>query len=405
MSSRAGPGGGVIRRASAARIIAVPAAAAALWTIATSPEYKGGNTSPGLAFSALPIAATGAIAPPTGQDAKSVVANALQEAKRSPLSSYPFAVAALAAERDGDDVAARKLMLRAMRLRPRNPAIRVWLAYSYAKTGQLDEAVEQASSLYELAPEMASRMSPLLAELAARPAGRQAVRNALRGRPHLVSIAHSAPVGSLGPDALEELLSGLDKGHLAAVQARVAEEYLAAGDFSGARAAWGRFLSEGSGRVEPIYDGSFAGLPGSPPFTWQLTSSGDLQAGPSASGLKAPRTALRVERVGAGRATAARQTLVLEPGRYRLSHLLRFEGGGASSAPFAWQIKCERPSAKLIETLPLEQGAVESWTRRSWDIDFSPECRLATIELTALPTDISIESTAFITDVRLAPLQ
>jgi hypothetical protein len=399
------PKGSVLRTVSAAKIAAVPAAAAAIWAIATSPEYRGGNTNPGLAFSAMPIAANGAVASGTEGGTRSILADALQEAKRSPLSSYPFAVAALAAERDGDDAAARRLMLRAMQMRPRSPAIRVWLAYSFAKTGQLNEAVQHAASLYELAPAMAPRISPLLAQLAAQPAGRQAVRHALEGTPHLVSIAQTAPIGSLGPSALEELLSGLDKAHFPAVQARVADEYLVAGDFRGARSAWGRFLPQDSGPVEPIYDGSFAGLPGSRPFNWELSSSGDLQAGPVASRLDAPRTALRVERVGSSRATAARQTLVVQPGRYRLSHLLRFEGGPTLTTPFAWQIKCEKPSTVQIGTLPLEGEEPESWSRKSWEIVFPRECGLGLIELTALPTDVSVQSTALITDVRLTPLE
>ena len=325
------------------------------------------------------------------------------KAGQAPLSSYPYALKALMAQRQGRREEAERLMLRALRLEPRSSAIRTWLMNRSFVEGRLIDAVNHAAVLYEIDPSVTPLVSKLLATVSRWAEPRNLVVRKLAGTPYLLDVVRAARDAGLDRRYALQLLSA--RGNERApgfeeVRVKLLERFVAERDYAGAYAAWQSFLPPGSAKEGRVYDGGFSGLPGPAPFNWSLTRNEHVQAESVPSGLPAPAKALAVRKFSGDPAIAASQALLLAPGRYRFSYLARREGTGVGSTPFEWKIACGTTNASLAR-LPLQAGLGQTWTRRTEVLDVPASCPISILQFATARIEPSEDALVVVTGLSL----
>ena len=88
-----------------------------------------------------------------------------------------------------------------------------------------------------------------------------------------------------------------------------------------ARALWLRIA--GFSSADAVFDGNFAGLPGSAPFGWRLHNEADIQIEINHAGAGIKASALKVASFGSLTILAAEQSLSLAPSAYQLNFRAR----------------------------------------------------------------------------------
>jgi hypothetical protein len=96
------------------------------------------------------------------------------------------------------------------------------------------------------------------------------------------------------------------------------------------------------GDEKGLYDSQFRGLPGPPPFNWNLVTS---NAG-VAERIDMP--GLQIEYYGRIDTEFASQLLLLSPGRYRLAFRAQGDAKGEGSR-LSWSVACVGKSAPLLQ--------------------------------------------------------
>lgn len=393
--------------------LVAPVAAAAAWGILRGPDLGPQLPRAGAAFAFVspadmirPNARSQAAARLASQPVQDAVA---VTAYRSPLSPFPFAVKGLELQQRGEQRRAALSMQRALRLQPRSTAVRKWLLVEDLRAGRGGEAVAQAKMLYALRAEQIGPVSQLLALLALAPEGRNILKKELGGTPELLGVIAAAPAVGVSRQAALDLLSTYgptvaDKGVGSAVSSLVGR-YLEAGDYVGARSVWERFLPPGHEPRGLVYDGTFRGLAGPPPFGWTLTRNQQVQAEIGPSGLRRSPGALQVRQFGRFAEVGARQVLLLRPGPYRLSYLLKAggAGGGTRDTAFEWLLKCEKEGAPFARIqVPQGNPGAGGWRAIAHAFEVGASCPLQAIELRGTGTEAG-ESGIKLTEVAITP--
>ena len=393
------------------KLTAIPIAAVMVWGVVEGLEIKPGRAVAAPAFRLFsPEEVLGIDKPPSAAlepKLQAALAAPSAKARQAPLSSYPFALKALMAQRQGRREEAERLMLRALRLEPRSSAIRTWVMNRSFVDGRLTDAVSHAAVLYEIDPSVTPLVSKLLATVSQWPEPRGLVVKKLAGTPYMLDVVRAAKDAGLHRRHTLQLLSARGNERVQGVEqerVKLLEQFIAEGDHAGAYAAWQSFLPPGSARAAGIYDGGFSGLPGPAPFNWTLTRNDHVQAEPVPSGLPAPAKALAVRKFSADPATAASQALLLAPGRYRLSYVARREGTGAGSPPFEWKMVCGSTNASLAR-LPLGASPGETWTRRAEVLDVPASCPMSILQLATARTETPTEAMVVVTGLSLDRLR
>lgn len=239
-----------------------------------------------------------------------------------PLSADPLVLLGMARARAGDFAGADALVRRGLSVDPRNRNAHLWMLYRHLGTGNRARAAVEAIRLMELQPDRRDALVPILVDLAKDSGARMAIRKANMSPLSRSTLMEAAMASKLPTSALAEMVPDAMIGPGVAqangyrqLRLRMEEDR----NYAGLLALWRRTLP-GPAPEPPdgLYDGSFRGLPGGPPFNWTLNSMASGSAERSdLSGAPAP-TGLVVTQSGLTGGVYAQQLMLLRPGAYRL---------------------------------------------------------------------------------------
>lgn len=268
---------------------------------------------------------------------------------REPLAPDPLMYLGLRALGAGDLKRGEQLLLAARARNPRHRLTRVSLVSLYLQTRRPFEAGQEIAVLTRLEPRARQILVPELARLATNPANVPAFVEAIGDDPFMDDLLLYLAEKNASPELLLRLgsrLPPLPNGQFRAWQTAMVRSMVDAGRVQQAYGLWRRFAQVPEGAAPLIYDARFEGLPGGPPFNWDLSPSQHGAAERASGG------GLDVRYFGRANATLASQMLMLRPGRYRLS--LRVEGNAkGEGAKMVWRVVCRQGNNALAE-LPVE---------------------------------------------------
>lgn len=341
---------------------------------------------------------------PLSPAAQAAVKEAAALAAKDPLSGYPFALNGFALFHLGKPERAEVLMERARQLEPRTASVRGWLFYRYLVTLRFREAVDEAAVLYHLGTEGTASLSETLAILVQAPEAQTHIVRRLGGTPYFLDVIRTGLGKGMDRDLALELLEGAREAETpGADEAKRAlvEAYVSAGDYEGAHRAWSRFWGKGTRGRDLVYDGSFAGLDGEPPFNWVFTNDERVQAVAAPAEGKQP-SFLRAEHYEGENVVAGRQLVLLPPGSYQLSVQARAGQSGTKQPSFVWQLTCHS-SGKLIARLPLDAAGESAWRNLRRDFEVDASCPAQWLELISSTTTFGRSGYLETTQVSIAP--
>lgn len=308
------------------------------WALGLAPNHP--ETRLHLAHDQLRVA--GAVAPETELAA-------LEAFERAPLSEVPLLVAARRALDAGDGEAADRLLAAALR---RNPRSRYGLLLQLdrdVRDGRSAEAAGRMVALARLFSDAGGFLVAELARMAGNPESRPAVARVMAADPEVrLNLLEQLARTAEDPETVLALAAATGRDDPAQGtprwQRRLLDTLVARGDAPTAMRIWRRLVGIGEGAPVGLYDGDFAGLPGPPPFNWDLATGADGYAERAADGLE-------VEYQARNPARLASQLIVLPPGRYELA----FEAEGQAEGDagrLAWTIACH-PGERAIASVPI----------------------------------------------------
>lgn len=274
----------------------------------------------------------------------------------------------------------------ALRLRPADVRTRAWLADNAAARGDLATAATHIDAILRVAPQHAAQLFPLLqawlrrddgpaavaATFARAPAWRQgffAAAPASPARENLLAMARLLLVlrrSATPPDLTEGLV--------------VINRLLTLGEHERAWLLWQALQPAGERAGPQLRNGNFEREPLGGGFDWVLHRGGGASASLSVVPEHDSR-ALRVrfdERPLQG--AVVTQTLLLAPGRYRLSGTLR-AGRTDRAAVVEWTVDCLAPRAQRIAAEAPPAAAAQQWTGFALDFRVPNDCIAQRLQL------------------------
>ena len=324
-------------------------------------------------------------------------ARAIAALDQEPLANEPFMVGALEALARGDTARSEALLVEGRRRNPRSRLIRLLLLDRYLQTGRTAEAALEIGALTRLISRAADVLVPELARMAEQPKQRRALMVALRRDPSLRNsvLIHLAEKGA-DADMILELA-----GPAAAAARPTADSWQKVlidkladrGETARAYRLWLASGGRGEAGAKGLYDGGFRGLPGLPPFNWQLFATADGVAE------RAPGQGLQVTYYGRQTAEMGRQLLMLQPGRYRLRFIAEGDASGEGSK-IAWRVTCHPGSATLVE-LPIAGVKSNPRTLEGGFVVPSSGCAAQWLTLTGLPAEFPSEQNVIVRDLQI----
>jgi hypothetical protein len=303
---------------------------------------------------------------------------------------------------EGDDQKAEALMIHARRLDPRSVPARTWLFNLYLRQERFKEAVDEAHVLFRLDAALEAPLSRTLAILAQLEDVRALILRRFARTPYLDAILRAVPSGQFDEQILVELAAQVEPRSRVDAQTRVIADLLSRKDFEATSRALASFGGQAAAAGYTVQDGLFTGDEAPSPFAWSLVANSDVRAERVSDVSSRPSTWLRVERFGSVSAIAARQSLLVRPGTYRLSHLVKAGDQQSASGPaqFTWAITCpDLPKASLA-TLAVNPRS-GSWAETAWTIQVPSGCPMIELALASTATDFSVRADLLITRVRL----
>lgn len=306
-----------------------------------------------------------------------------------PTSADPLARAATTSR---DRARTTRLIDAAIRRDPRSVTpwfLRLRMA---AEANDARGVAAAALRLLAINPSRGDRYLPVLAAITPDPAAQPLILEALQRKPAWARLYSQAIVKQGAAPAtifrtIQAQVSALDPG-AGKAQTNFLDAMVRRGQFDQAYLAWINFLPEEAlEQVGPIYDPEFRGLPGPPPFNWQLsggTSQAKLRTG---GGLTVNYSSERENRL-------AGQIVMLPPGTYRLTTAVEMaDAPGAGGVE--WQLMC-LPGTRPLARLPLDNGG----TVASPPFVIPAECKAQRLALTGqqqqfpVTRDLTIRSVA-----------
>jgi hypothetical protein len=315
--------------------------------------------------------------------------DAVRALTAQPTSGDPLARAATT-ERDRARIA--QLVDAAIRRDPRS--VTPWfLRLRMAAEANDGRGVAVAAlRLLAINPSRGDRYLPVLAAITPDPAAQPLILAALQRKPAWARLYSQAIVKQGTAPAtvfrtIQAQVSALDPG-AGTAQANFLDAMVRQGEFDQAYLAWINFLPEEAlDKVGPIYDPEFRGLPGPPPFNWQLsdgTSQAKLRTG---GGLTVNYSSERENRL-------AGQIVMLPAGTYRLTTAVEMaDAPGAGGVE--WQLMC-LPGTRPLVRVPLDNGG----TVASPPFEIPADCKAQRLALTGqsqqfpVTRDLTIRSIA-----------
>jgi len=333
----------------------------------------------------------GRVSPAARQDA-------IDALRRSALAEDPFLLAGVQSIADGNPKRGEALLEEARRRNPRSRLTRLLLLDRYLRAGRVDLAGGEMTALIQLVPAAGTVLAPGLAGMARDPKLAEGTATMLARSPQmrdavLVQLAST----NADPDLILRIAArGTPSPPGADWQRILSARLVAQGEVVKAYGLWKRFAgasapAEGKG----LYDPRFQGLPGGPPFGW------DLAAGGEAAAERAPGGSLQVDYYGRTPVQLARQLTMLKPGAYRLQMRVEGDAKGEGSR-LTWNVTCLASKASLLQ-IPLV--GIDSSPRGlggSFTVPASG-CAAQYVSLDGSPGDVPAEQTVTIGALELRP--
>ena len=311
-----------------------------------------------------------------------------------PLADEPFLLAGIDAVAKGQTARGETLLTEARRRNPRSRITRLVLLDRYIRTGRTADATLEISALNRLMPRASELLVPELAKMVSRKEQRATVTRVLLQDPELFNavLAHLAK-NNADPDLVLELAAAQPRSNVAVQrdwQALLVDQLVKRGDPGRALQMWQSFGGQPRAAGNGVYDGSFQGKPGLPPFNWAFF------ANPGGIAERSRGGGLDVIYYGRDRSELAKQLLTLAPGRYRI----RFGAEGGSSGEggnVAWQLKCEANKNSVLD-MPISN--VTS-TPRTYSAEFTVPggCAAQWLTLAGVPGEYPTEQTITLRDL------
>jgi len=334
-------------------------------------------------------------------DPAAVYAAARQRLVAEPLNADSYYALAISAEEAGDGARARELMDQALASAPRMRAARLWLLQRAAVAGDVPEVIAQAQVLARLSPRTVPEVSEVLAQLTFSPQARTLIASRLANQPMIIAVARRAAAQGLSADAVHELLEPTDLARMPdgveSVQAAVAQALIVRQRPAEARRVWLRI--GGHSDADAVFDGTFAGLTGAPPFGWRLHSGPNVEtlieagAGPDEAG------ALKAQTFSSLALDMAEQSLALAPGSYRLRFAAASEDADLVQQSFVWTVECA-PRKRLME-VAITPAA--EWSQQTGSFEVPEGCPLQILRLSKLRTADQGTRTLSVSGVSIDP--
>jgi hypothetical protein len=318
---------------------------------------------------------------------------------RAPLMEDPFLLEGMNALFRRQDARANALLAEALARNSRSRLARLFILEVQLRRGQAAAAARNMAILTRLMPDAQQVFVPELARMARDPRTSRALRQALRTdrRLHSMVLQHLAERGAdtnLILRIASDLPGAAPDPAVTDWRGTLMSKLVEKGDIARAYALWRAFTGV-RGDAPQVYDGSFEGRPGLPPFNWRLASSEMGAAEP------ARRGGLEVQYYGRTGGELAAQMLMLTPGRYRIG----FYAEGDLNTPqhrLIWRIQCHGSNQTILE-LPL---ANITYAGRTVVAAFQvPErCRGQWLRLVGEPTEFPKIENVLIRNLRIQPV-
>lgn len=316
-----------------------------------------------------------------------------QTALAAPLAFEPFFIEAKAEEQAGRIQNAIRLMEEARRRRPSFDLTRLHLISYYQQAGRFENLLQEIDFLLTRRPETGQVILPELAKLMSDPRGRAALALMLARNPQWRSQFIDRAIAQPGrsEDALD-LLNRLGAlragGGVASERELYLQRLVQEGQHQRARELWLQSLPAAQrSRHALLFNGDFSLREASKPFGWTLHEKPQGRAeiihqGPEASYLD-------VNYFGGSPVVLAEQHLALQPGRYRISQLVRGEIPPDSGEVY-WRISCLSGGARELVRLAADQ-LQPRFMRAAAEFTIGANCSGQQLALVGEPGDISTE--------------
>jgi len=319
----------------------------------------------------------------------------------APLASDPFLLAGVAAIAAGDRSKGERLLTEARRRNPRSRTAHLLLLDAYLRDDRVEDAAAGIATLTRLLPQAGTVLVPELGRMVRDPRTGAGLIDILGRDPAMQQavLAHLATQGADPALILKIAAAGprrAPSAQAAAWQRPLLDRLVEKGDVVRAYGLWRGFTGLGGAADEKaVYDGRFQGLPGEPPFNWQLA------AGSAGVAERTKRSELQVEYYGRDRADLASQLLILRPGRYRMRFGANGDAPGEGSK-LAWTLACRTGSAPLF-TMPVTNiNSASRVLAREFTVPASG-CGAQWLRLTGAPDEFPTAQSVTISDVRIEP--
>lgn len=285
---------------------------------------------------------TAELAPARGP---SIVVNNPARAERllaaAPLDPVALTYLGLTADKKGERARARALMLLAVRSDGRALRARLWIMDQDLRHRDYGSAIKHFDRLVRIGPPGTSGLINAMAGIVSDPASRAPLaRKLATNPPWRAAFLYALNQQNVSPDIVYQLTpQNTTKAQVSSEQSGLLQTLLKNQEYERAYLAWINFLPESSlKQLGPVYDPQFQQLPGPLPFNWRLT---DGTEGSSEFGK--PK-GLNVSYLGGTAAILTEQTLLLSPGRYRLSVTA---AGSDDNNQLSWTVTCLSGSEPL----------------------------------------------------------
>jgi hypothetical protein len=317
---------------------------------------------------------------------------------QAPLAAEPFLLAGVAALVQGDNARGDRLLAEARRRNPRLRMARLLLLDRSLVEGRTADAVAEMASLGRLIDGTDQLFTPMLAKMTLDSRTSAALVPMLRREPRLQEavLEQLATMGA-DPNLIVRIASdgGTVQGRERPWQRIVLSTLVSAGDLKRALDLWRRFAAVTErGATKGIYDGRFAGLPGPPPFNW------DLAGGPVGVVDRVRNVGLQVDYYGRQDGDLASQLLMLAPGRYRLQFNAEGNAKGQTSR-LIWSLSCQRVNISLLQ-LPIT-GVTASNRRFVGSFTIPPDCPAQWLKLRGGSGDVADEQSVTLSALSIQP--
>lgn len=303
---------------------------------------------------------------------RSVVDLAKRAYRDEPLATDAIGSLAIAANADADANSARRLFGQVHEITRRDEAVSLWLALDAARRGRVDDAMTYFDELLRTSSASRALLLQRLAVVSADPKLRGSLAQKLRANPPWLSEFWDAGSATeAGAQAIGQLVRDLapNVAMSATAKERLALNLLAGGHASLAEDIYERLSN--AGPKPTVANAKFRQPSVFPPIDWQTYSTGDFSAE-----IMPAEGVMYVGATGYPADVAARQFVVLQPGRYRLGASARLFSLGEGEQVLV-RLSCRLGGSWQPVQLRLTQGTAS--------VDFSASTACAGYFLDVVP--------------------